>query len=180
MDKEEAKKLIAKGRVDKALEILIEEIKQIEDAQTKNDFILQSSRLKRILREKNLGIESSENVNITVNQITSGVLSMIDEVDAEINKAKETKKPDIERNEEKELLSELSTIIGEKVKNIPVDKRNSILHQVELYRINKQNLEYAENASAKWGELVPPIILHRINDEKEKINQVINELKTLI
>lgn len=180
MDKEELKKLIAKGRIDKALDILIEEINLIEDVQTKNDFVLQSSRLKRIFREKNLGIESSENVNISVNQVTNGVLSMIDEVDNEIGKLKEIKTSVATGNSEKDLLSEISSITGKEVKIIPAENKNSIIHQIQLYRINKQNLESAEKASAKWGELVPPIILHRIKDEKEKIDKVINQLKTLL
>ena len=181
MDKEEIKKLIANGRIDKSLDKLIEEINQIRDEQTKNDFILQSSRLKRILREKNLGIESSENINLTVNQITNGVLSMIDEVDNEINKKAGTPiNTESEESNDNKLLKELSTIIGQDVKSISPDKRNLISHQLELYKINKQNLETAEKASAKWGELVPPIILHRIKDEKEKTNQIIIQLKSLI
>ncbi len=180
MNKEEIKKLIANGRIDKALDILIEEVNLIKDERTRNDFILQSSRLMRILREKNLGIASPENISITLNQITNGVLSMIDEVDDEISKSKKTDSPGTIENNDEALLSELSEIIGREVSNIPSEKRNSIIHQIKLYRINKQNLESAEEASAKWGELVPPIILHRIKDEKEKIDKVINQLKTLL
>jgi hypothetical protein len=180
MDKEGIKNLIAKGRIDKALDFLIESVNQIEDVQTKNDLILQSNRLKRILREKNLGIESSENINITTNQIVNGVLSMIDEVDNEIHRSKEMKGSAEYGISEGELLVELSLIVGQKVNAIPPEQRNAIVHQVELYRINKQNLELAEKALAKWGELAPPVILHRINDEQEKINQIINRLKILL
>jgi hypothetical protein len=180
MNTENIKRLIADGRVDKALDNLIDGINLIDDTQTKNDFILQSSRLKRIFREKNLGIESSENANVTINQITNSVLLMIDEVDHEINRVIEPKAFSIMESSDNELLLELSTILDEKIKTIPTDKKNAIIHQVELYRISKQNLESAEKASAKWGELVPSIILHRINDENEKIEQITNKLKLLL
>ena len=88
MDKESIKELIAKGRIDNALNSLIDEIKKVVDDQIRNDFILQSSRLKRILREKNLGLESPDSISITINQITAAVLIMVDELDDELVKAK--------------------------------------------------------------------------------------------
>lgn len=86
MNREEIKELIANGKIEKALDIIIQQIGIIEDSEDKNDFILQSSRFKRIIREKRLGIETPENINITINQITSGVLSMLDSIETNIEK----------------------------------------------------------------------------------------------
>ena len=60
MDKDKIKSLIAKGKVEKAIDELILQIRMIDKEDIRNDFILQSSRLKRILREKQLGIETTE------------------------------------------------------------------------------------------------------------------------
>ena len=178
MDKENIKNMIAKGRVEKALDEVILQIEKIGDKDIKNDFILQSSRLKRILRDKNLGIESSDNISITINQITSGILSMIDEVEVEIDKKQSTNI--IHKQKENSLLIEISSLLGYEVNSFSDKNKEAISHQIELFKINKQNLESAEKASAKWGELVPTIITHRINDEKEKISQIIIQIKKLL
>ena len=78
MDKDRIKSLIAKGEIEKALDEVIDGINTISDAQTKNDFILQSGKLKIILRDKNLGKQTAESINVTIDQIISGVLAMID------------------------------------------------------------------------------------------------------
>ena len=84
MEKEKIKALIANGKLEKAIDEIILHINLIEDIDEKNDFILQSSRFKRIIREKNLGVETPENINITINQITTAVLSMLDSFEDKI------------------------------------------------------------------------------------------------
>lgn len=81
MNKDEIKKLIANGKIEKAIDKIILHVNTIADSEDKNDFILQSSRFKRIIREKRLGIETAENINITINQITSGILSILDSLE---------------------------------------------------------------------------------------------------
>lgn len=84
MNKDELKKLIANGKIEAAIDEIIIHVNKIEDTQDKNDFILQSSRFKRIIREKRLGIETADNINITINQITNGILSMIDSLETKL------------------------------------------------------------------------------------------------
>lgn len=177
MDIEKIKTLVAEGRIEKALDEIILQINKISDKEIKNDFILQSSRLKRILREKKLGIETADNINITVNQITNGLLSMLDDIGNIKAESKQNENSDKISNS---FLEDISSVVGFEVKSFREENKKSILHQLELYKINKVNLESAEKASAKWGELVPTIITHRINDEKEKLSEIITQIKKLL
>ncbi|MCB0577878.1 MAG: hypothetical protein KDD10_01035 [Phaeodactylibacter sp.] len=175
MNKERIKSLIAAGRLEKAIKMAMEEIQSIEDEQLRNGLLLQSARLKRILQEKNMGTVSAEQSNLEINQITSGVLSLIDEIET-INQpgAAKPEKPG------QALAGKVFSLTGIKAGTLPPQNIPQITHQLQLYEISKTNLEQAELASAKWGELAPPIIMHRIKEEKQKLEAIIDEIKKLI
>ncbi len=85
MDKNQIKILIAEGKTESALDEIINNIQYIKNGDSKNDFIVQMSRFKRIMRDKRLGIDSSENINVSLNQITVSVLDMLDDIEFQFN-----------------------------------------------------------------------------------------------
>ena len=81
-------------------------------------------------------------------------------------------------NSKIELINTVEKILEKEVfiyKNV-----EKIQHLIKLYEIHKTNLQQAEIASAKWGELVPPIITHTLDDNKQKIENIKQEILKLL
>lgn len=176
MNKDQIKQLIAQGKIEKALKTIVDEINTIQDPQLKNDFLLQSSRLQRALREKNLGVTTDTETALTIDQVTRGVLALIDEVVA----AEKILSTPEQSSQQAALMAKVSAITKAEISSLKEQNIPKIAHQLNLYEISKTNLEQAEVAAAKWGELAPPIIAHRISDERLKMDTIVKELKNLI
>jgi len=172
MNKYFLKKLISEGKISEALDEILEFLKEIDNSELTNSFILKSSQLRRIYQEKNLRISNKENLEISQNQIESTVLNLIDQIEIEdIN----DETPNIKNktaSKDKNLLARLSNTLGRKVQSFPINNLNLIKHNIQLFEINSENLQSAEKAAAQWGELAPPIILHRIKQSNEKLNEI--------
>lgn len=158
----EIKTLIAQGEIEKVLEIIQEEIILIEDEQLKNDFILQSARLRRVLREKNLGITPSEQSNLIINQITAGILSLANKIEnKKLNKKKLNKKSDFEKA--------LDIIHSKSIKYFS-EKNRAI-------RFTRDNLEESINNHRKEVNAWCKEIKIRILAEPKKIEKIYVHLK---
>lgn len=183
MNKQHIQGLIAQGKLEKAMEQLLTRIQGIPDGQTRNDLLLQSSRLQRILREQRLGVVSGNEANVTLNQLTHGLLAMVDELpDEQANTLAEdaSEGQTGEHGQQDELLQKLSRIVGRSLSSLPADHRAQLEHQVTLYEIHQTNLQEAEAAAAKWGELAPPILIHRLKEGKEKLQAIAQTIETLL
>lgn len=73
--------LVSQGKEDEALALIISNIDKVSDNNLKNDLLHTSSRLQKLLREKKLGILSNEISNVSSNQITNSILSLINEIE---------------------------------------------------------------------------------------------------
>jgi hypothetical protein len=97
----------------------------------------------------------------------------------------EKKYPNIHKVEPKsdDTLSDLNKTL-EKIlgKEVTFQSKNieQIQHLVKLYEIHKTNLQSSEEAAAKWGELAPSIITHKLLENKQKIEELKNLITTLI
>lgn len=176
MDKDNLKKLISEGKTAEVLDEIIEFLKGRNDNELINSFILQSSQLKRNYQERILRINRNEDINISQNQIEFSVLNLIDQIRIENTNVEQEDTVAQKISENNDFLLKISTIIGRKVESFPINNEALIKHNIELFGIHLQNLHSAEKAAAKWGELVPSIIEHRIKENEEKLN----ELKVLI
>ncbi len=168
--------LISEGNVSEAIETLLTEVEGSKIPE-KNEVILQSSRLNNILKEKRIGVVSGEESNLIVNQVTNGILTLIDNL--------EKKYPDTQKLEDNAvntilgLHDSVAMILG---KNVNIQGKNieQIQHLVKLFEIHKTNLQASEEAAAKWGELAPSIILHKLTENRQKIEEIKNQLAALI
>jgi hypothetical protein len=168
--------LIVEGNVSEAIETLITEVEGSKISE-KNEVILQSSRLNNILKEKRIGVVSGEESNLIINQVTNGILTLVDNLE---KKYPDTQK--IEANSNNTFLDlndNVAMILG---KNVSLQGKNveQIQHLVKLYEIHKTNLQSSEEAAAKWGELAPSIILHKVSENRQKIEELKNQIAALI
>lgn len=168
--------LIAEGNISEALETLITEVEGSKISE-KNEVILQSSRLNNILKEKRIGVVSGEESNLIINQVTNGILTLIDNL--------EKKYPDTQKFEDNSantimgLNAIVEIILGKNV-NIQGENIEQIQHLVKLFEIHRTNLQASEEAAAKWGELAPSIILHNLKENRQKIEELKNQIAALI
>lgn len=151
MEKSKIKSLIARGRLEEALEDVIIQIENIKDNEVKNDFILQSSRLQRILREKNVNTETTDNINTTINQIISGILSMLDKIETETRESKPNNSLRIRFSKKRELnISEILSYKSDFVQFLGLTKEKKELERwVELKNQNIFRIISGEGGSGK-------------------------------
>ena len=80
MNYSKIRKQISEGDLSKAIVNLNSDINKL-DHKERDELLIQSSRLSNILKEKRIGTVSEEKVNLTVNQVTKGVLDLIDQLE---------------------------------------------------------------------------------------------------
>jgi|GEM_PF-2146789 hypothetical protein len=80
MEYKKIRDLIAEGNVLEAIETLRTKFEGSQILE-KNEVIHQSSRLNNILKEKRIGLLSEEDCNLAINQVTTGILTLIDNLE---------------------------------------------------------------------------------------------------
>ncbi len=81
MNFENLRGLIAEGEEEQVLDIILTNIHKIKNKKVRNEIIHTSSRLKKLLSDKRLGILENENSNISYNQITKSIIELIDRIE---------------------------------------------------------------------------------------------------
>jgi hypothetical protein len=176
MEYKKIRNLIAEGNLSESIETLIQEVEGSKISE-KNEVILQSSRLNNILKEKRIGVVTAEESTIVINQVTNGILTLVDNLERKYPEIalSETKRSDTSAN----LNNTISLILG---KSVSLQDKNieQIQHLAKLYEIHKTNLQASEEAAAKWGELAPSIITHKITENRQKIEELKSQIAALI
>jgi len=80
---EQAKKALAKGKTQKAIDLLLDYTKENDVNDKHNELLMQSGRLSSIEREKRKGIRSMDEVDIAINRINDALFSIIDDLKEE-------------------------------------------------------------------------------------------------
>lgn len=75
--KEKLRQLIAKGRTEKALQLLLEITKELGDEDLREEALLQSSKYEQYAREKRLGTSSSEVQRMAIAQINQALAYLV-------------------------------------------------------------------------------------------------------
>ncbi|MBB6462352.1 caspase family protein [Flammeovirga kamogawensis] len=71
---------------------------------------------------------------------------------------------------------QLSSITKRPFDQIEIKNKVEVEHQLKLYTIHQKNLRAALEAKAKYGDMAPPILIHRINDAKAELEKIKTEL----
>jgi hypothetical protein len=141
--------LIAEGNLSEALEALTQEVERSKLAE-KSEVILQSARLNSILKEKRIGVVTSKESDLVINQVTNGILILLDNL--------EKKHPDTDFSDPPEQAVPTSlnrTVSSILKKDVSLQNENvaQIQHLLKLYEIHTTNLQASEEAAAKWGQV---------------------------
>lgn len=70
---------VGRGNLEKSIEMLLNYV-STDNEDSKNEVYLQSSRLQRALRSKRLGVISDESTSLVINQVTLGILEILDKL----------------------------------------------------------------------------------------------------
>ena len=79
-----AQQLIAKGKTEKAVELLLEYTESNDFSDVYNELILQSGKLSNVEREKRLGTRSSSDISVETARINNALLSIISDLKEEV------------------------------------------------------------------------------------------------
>lgn len=168
--------LIAEGNLPEALEALTQEVERSKIAE-KSEVILQSARLNSILKEKRIGVVTSKESDLVINQVTNGILILIDKLEKK-HPATDLGDP-LEQAVPTSLNRTVSTILGAEV-SLQHKNVDQIQHLLKLYEIHNTNLQASEEAAAKWGELAPSIITHKLLENRQKMEDIKKQIASLI
>lgn len=163
--------MIAKGQLEQALELLNNELEH-SNIQGKNETLLQSFRYYDILKEVRMGKMDHTQMAILRTTIVDGVLMLLDDLE-------ETTRPEQHGLNQINALSTGAIDIHNKISLSSSGAETEILHLRFLFEIHKKNLQWAEAAAAKFGDLTPPIILHQIDDNRQKIEEIEAKINAL-
>lgn len=144
MNTNDIKAKLQDGKIDEAIKGLLILVKSKSYEYLSNEVISISYQYRSLKLEALKGVVSDNDKSVGFNRIVNSILEMISEID--------------------------NTTPGDLVSNKDLNVINT--QNEELLRIYRINLESAELAVAKWGELAPPILLHRIEDAKQKIEEL--------
>ncbi len=120
---------------------------------------------------------TGEQSNLIINQVTIGILSLIDNLE---KKYPETYKVETKSVGTLSVFNDKVAMILGKNANIQDKNFEQIQHLVKLYEIHKITLQSSEEAVAKWGELAPSIILHKLTESRQKIEELKKQIEALI
>ena len=174
------KEAIASGQ----LELALEQLGKILSWQSKdlqNQFFLLKAQWEELGKQKRLGLLDSATAIQRNNQITFGLLELVDQFsysepgpNAATDDAPETTA----------LRERLAEALGRAPESLPSKTLQAsaaeLAHQLKLLDIQRKNLHAAEEAAAKWGELAPPIVQHRVEEARAEIESIKKRLEELL
>lgn len=92
--------LIAQGDLSSAIDLLVEEVEN-SNLSKKNEVLIQSSRLNQTLKSQRIGALSTPESNLILTQVSSGILSLIDELEKKENHLNITIEKNLEQKNKK-------------------------------------------------------------------------------
>ena len=173
----ELKSLIGENKTDIVLEKLLSMLKE-QHNDLFNEVILKLQQYNKLKKEVRTGVIDSAASNLQFNQINYYLLETIDEIEKSFltDSLPAFSAKHIEERVEyfRPIVAFLQADIQEKEINYDYIEQNKLQldHLLKLKDIHAKNLRMAEEAIAKWGELAPPILIHRKEESLAEIEKV--------
>ncbi|RMF29137.1 MAG: hypothetical protein D6765_04860 [Bacteroidetes bacterium] len=175
------KEAIASGQLELALEQL-GKILEWQNKDLQNQFFLLKAQWEDLGKQKRLGLLDSATAIQRNNQITFGLLELVDQFTySEPAPQSAPAATGSEGDALRRRVAEALNCPPESLNSAALQARASdIAHQLKLFDIQSKNLQSAEEAAAKWGELAPPIVQHRLEEARNEIEAIKARLQELL